>query len=824
MHFGAIIILAASAVTHPVFPPQFSTENIPSLERQVATAMAMSPRELFDVVPSASGKYFCGCPHCDGGSQEHAMVWELGMGDRVKCRYCGMTFPNEQYPNHREKTITAPSGAVQVYRWYEKEDGRQYYYEARAWYERMRWTCTMALRLANLYALTSQPEYGDRAAAIVGRYAQVYPDYAIRFDYPFAQLKFWPANQKWPYEGINAYRGAKFYWWGYGDIPQELVRAYDLLASGDAFERMKELLGDGIRERIERDLIRMSYDFVAANPDAYTNMSPGMYEDMIVAGRVIGAPEMVHEAVTRFRTLVAKQFFFDGWWRECAPSYHWQTIHYCTRVAHVAKGYSDPPDWPAPRFDNLDLASDVPLLAKAFRAGKEACLPDGRVIPINDSWWNDKQQPLEASAARMWSGMGHAALGAGEGAHQIQAHINWNAAFGHHHMDSAAIILYAFGKELLSDIGYTHTRYRNWTINSASHNLVVVDERSQPLESDNPTMMGDVLFFDDSHPHVQAIVVDARRAYPQCTVYCRRLVLIHIAEGQDYLVDVFDVEGGTTHDYFLHGCADEEGTCETDVSVEQSVETLVPAWGGNGEYTGENCVDVRGEKYHAYAFLRDILSGPTNGPCRATWRYGNIGLRTYLFPEDGTMLYRFWSPAIRRAGEIDAKLEEYRMNGLMLRHTGGRSRFAAVHVPFETEPWVASAHFNDNAFTVTHGAATETIRWDNDRLVVESSSGWRYDSGAPVQGSVAAVERGDPYAIIADREVPHSRWIRLDFGDVRRMMYPVKSADGNRMLLQDDPGFAYDPVTGSSEFLYHPQERLPGPLTWVAWAVESNSQ
>ena len=34
----------------------------------------------------------------------------------------------------------------------------------------------------------------------------------------------------------------------------------------------------------------------------------------------------------RFRTLLEKQFFFDGWWRECAPSYHAQTVGNLRRV------------------------------------------------------------------------------------------------------------------------------------------------------------------------------------------------------------------------------------------------------------------------------------------------------------------------------------------------------------------------------------------------------------------------------------------------------------------------------------------------------------
>ena len=808
-------LLGVAQVAHPVYPPQYKADSIETLKKDVAAATAMSPGELYDFAPGASGIYFCGCPHCDGGAQEHAMAWELGMGDRVKCKYCGIEFPNDQYPNNREKVIIAPSGAKQVYRWHEAKNGRQYFYEARAWYEKWGRTRRMALLLANLYTLTGDNAYGDRAAAIVGRYAEVYPDYAIRFDYPFRPVRFWPADQKWPYEGLTPFRGAKFYWWGYGDIPENLARAYDLLAADYDFGRVKDLVGEDIESRIETDLIRLGYEFAAANPDSYGNMSPGLYADMIVTGRIIGAPDMVHEAVSRFHTLIQKQFFFDGWWRECAPSYHWQTVGHLREVVDVSRGYSDPPDWPEPRFQNLNLAEDVPLLQTAYRVGNEGVLPDGRLMPVNDTWWSGKRQALDASVCRLWSGMGHAILGAGTGPNQFQAHINWGAAFGHTHMDSGAILLFAHGKELLSDIGYTHTRYRNWTINSASHNMVVVDQRSQRLTA---SMTGNVLFFDDTNPHVRAIDVDVQPAYPNCGVYRRRLVHVHADEGRDYLVDCFDVAGGATHDYFLHGSADEEGTIETSVAIDRAVETLVPDWGGTVEHTGEDCCDTSGEKHHHYMFLWDVHAAEADGPWTATWRYGDVGLRCWLFPEPGTTLYRFHAPSVRKARNDDAKLDDYLLNGIMQRHTGGASRFRAVHVPFISAPWVDDVKFENETFTVSCGDETHTVRWRDDGLTVTSTTGWQYDSGAPVSGTLTAVDRAeDAFAFRAGRAVPDARLVRIDFGGARSMVYRVEAVDGDRLLLPSDPGFAYDPETQQAKFLYHPRETLPGPLTWTVW-------
>lgn len=814
MLFPITILLTAAQVQHPVYPPTYSAGQVEGLKESVAQAMEMTPRELYGFVPGCSGIYYCGCPNCDGGSQEHAVDWTLGLGDTVKCKYCGMEFPNEQFPNNREKVIVAPSGVRQVYRWHESLEGRQFFFEARAWYARWGWTRDMAEKLANLHALTGDAAYGDRAAVIVGRYAQVYPDYAIRFDYPFQPVRFWPAEQKWPYDkDIAPFRGAKFYWWGYGDIPEKLTRAYDLLAAGNSFERMRGLLGDGIRERIEEDLIRLGYEFVAANPDSHGNMSPGMYTDMIEAGRIIGAPDMVHEGVKRFKTLLGKRFFSDGWWSECAPSYHWQTVGNMREVANAARGYSDPADWPEPRFEDLDLMKEAPLLARAYKVGMQGVLPNGRSIPVNDTWWTTRKNALDQSPCRLWPGMALAVLGAGSGEGQFQLAVNWNASYGHTHMDSGAIILFAHGKELLSDIGYTHTRYRNWTINSASHNMVVVDQQSQNLQGHASAMTGNVLFLDTRHPHVSAIELDVQPAYPQCSVYRRRLVHVHVDEGTDFVVDRFDVAGGKTHDYFLWGCADEDGTFSTSADLPESVTSLVPFWGGTVPHTGENCIDTVGKKHHPYVFLREIRAGQVDAPFSAAWRYGEIGLTTHIVPEPGSTLHAVKAPSVRRAGREDGKLEDYMMDGVMLRHSGEKSTFLAVHAPFRGSPVVESVGMDGATVIVTSHGAAYAVAWEENALSVRGPS-WEYNSGTPRSGTLRAT---DGASLITDGAAPAASYIRLDFGGQRSIVYAVVETEGNRVTLEHHPGFELTEGGKKAQFMYFPGEELPGPVAWTAW-------
>ncbi|MDX9973640.1 MAG: heparinase II/III family protein, partial [FCB group bacterium] len=396
---------------------------------------------------------------------------------------------------------------------------------------------------------------------------------------------------------------------------------------------------------------------------------------------------------------------------------------------------------------------------------------------------------------------------------QFQLHLNWSGAYGHSQADNGSILLFAFGRELLSDIGYTHTRYRNWTLNTASHNTVVVDERSQTFGSKEEPTTGRLLYFDDSNPHVRYADVDASPAYPDCGVYRRRLLHVHAGEGRDYVVDVFDVEGGKTHDWFLHGSADEEGVFESPVAFDTPVDTLIPEWGGRHEPQNETQLDLKGAKFHAYQFLWNIRSAPAPKDAAATWHYENAGLRTHLFAEPDSTLFHFQSPAVRGAKEVDADLPNHLRHGILLRHAGPRSRYVAVHEPFATEPWVQSVTRDGNTLTVQHAGGTDTITLDADRATVTSTAGWTYDTGTPYSGALSGVQRADGFALIADKPLPDVPYVRIAFGDAKTLVYPVEKVEANRLLLKDDPGFEY--ADGKARFLYFPQEEFDEPAMYT---------
>ncbi len=813
----------ASAQGLTVYPPDAS--ELDKLKPLVEPLMRMPLEEVIKLVPTRSGFYFIGCPNCNGGAEEaNVLQWKPDMGDKLRCRFCQMIFPNEKFPNNREIVIIAPSGARQVYPYYENAEGRQYFFEANAWYERWLWINRMSEHLAKLWYITKDFAYGDRAAAIAGRFAQLFPDYAVRYDYPNRPKRFFPATQKFPYEGLSDYRGAKWSWWAYMDIPAYQAIVYDNLKSGYDWKRMDSLIGQETEKRIATDLLRLGYEFATAHPEDYSNMAPGKYRDMIRVGRVLKDPAMVHEAVKRFRELLSRGFFADGWWKEGATSYHDQTVNGLRTVNEVLKGYTDPPDWKGERFENLDLIVDAPLYEKALRVTNEAILPNGHALPINDTWATDRRRGTlpDRAISRLWSSMGNAALGSGEGDNQIMLNLNWSGNYGHSHADNASIILYAQGQELFPDLGYTHTKYKSWALTTASHNTVVIDHQPQDKGSASNPVTGNLKLYDDKHPRVKVIDLDASPAYDVAKTYRRRLVMVNAAPGQDYVIDRFDVEGGKDHDWFLHGVAEQEGTLQTSIPLDQNSASLVPSWGG--KELPKNQYEVDPAKYHPYLFLRDLKTGPApEKSWTATWKYeGDAGLRTHHISTAGMQVFRFRSPAIRPAQEDDNKLDHSMQSGIMVRNSGKASTFLAVHEPFRKEPWIESIQKDGDALVVHYklnGKAIEDrISIKENQITVNSSAGWNYNSGNAQSGKVEGLQTaGGKYRLQLDNDAPKVDYVRLDLSDGVTRYYPVSSVEGKVLELPDDPGFT---MAEDGKVVFHtfPKDQYSAPLRYTLFA------
>lgn len=503
-----------------------------------------------------------------------------------------------------------------------------------------------------------------------------------------------------PAEFRPGFRTARWNWWAYHDIPMELVRTYDLIRDSGALAELAKEQKVDVAARIENDLLRKAGEQVIANQDELSNMSPYTWSELAHLGKTLKEPRYVHEVVRRFRHLIATKFFYDGTWCEGAPSYGAQTAGALQGFARTVRGYSDPPGFvdavDQTRFDNLNLEEEAPLLERARFVLNRLKFPNGRAVPVHDTWSTDRSRRGSLPpASYVLPALGHACLKSGPNDEPTEWHLTWSGGYGHAHADALSLILFSGNREALSDLGYTHTAYRAWTLATAAHNTVVIDGRSQSSGSKQSPTDGSLLTFDTRHPQVQVVRVDGRRAYPGVVKkFERTLISVDAGEGARYVVDVFDVEGGATHDYFLHGDADTAGSIRTSVALKERG-TLLPEGKTWKAPTNEGQSGRAFQPYDPYGFLQKLSGGlvdPTS-PVVVDFAAGEQAtVRATLLAEPGSELVVGENPAIRGAAEDDSQLGKFSRPFMMLRHPakGGASRFVAVLEPVHGKPSIKS--------------------------------------------------------------------------------------------------------------------------------------
>lgn len=159
----------------------------------------------------------------------------------------------------------------------------------------------------------------------------------------------------------------------------------------------------------------------------------------------------------------------------------------------------------------------------------------------------------------LMTGYGLALLRDGEEKEERTLWVYYGRNTGHGHTDRLNLGLYAFGLDLLPDLGYPeHARVwpkrSGWTNHTISHNTVMVDRTSQ-----NSSYSGKIRYFG-KNTNAQVISIDSPDVYPQCDAYNRTSALIKISDSDFYVLDHFRVKGGSSHHFSFHAA---EGPVQT---------------------------------------------------------------------------------------------------------------------------------------------------------------------------------------------------------------------------------------------------------------------
>lgn len=705
------------AQNHPVLDHGVDPARAADYEAAVARVMSMSEEEMLSFVPDRPVVRFCYCPNCHGGSQgSNVFTWSIDNPDQITCRYCGTVYPNERFPQDHTITGVNALGEEFTYHYHqdrEREDLR-IFIDGHILYFKRQWIVAQLQALGRAWLATKKPEYARRAVLILDRIAQVYPHYPVMRQW-ITTFDFAPSQQP-PYPAA----GGKWGRWMESELPAGVIEGWDMVYDSPAVAELSAERGYDVREHINTNFFRATFDYVNTFERHDNNMSPFYLRTAIHMGRVIGEPRYVHWAYRWLMEILHGGCFYDGTWHE-APSYHYQVMGGLKRAFNALVGYSDPEGYVDPEdgthFDDLTIEDDLPFFARAQDAFAAVALPDGTTTPVHDTWPNQRRhEPTESASSALLPGYGHASLGCGVGAHQTLAQLHFSGSYGHTHLDCLNLSLYAHEREMSCDIGYTHTRARWWTICTTGHNLVTIDRRQQASGASD----GDLLRFFPDVGGLAMVEADGRRAYREVEdleTYRRMIVLVPISDKDAYVVDLFAVDGGRQHDWLLHGDADADMTASCDIDLPRELPDLLE----EGESWQEPLTEQ--SRFIPWGAIRDVRAGPVDGDVTVHFRYADApdtGLAIYAPALTGEVLLGR-CPSVRRAKDESMKAFDFWMPQLVLRRTASadeplRSLFAVVEAPFSGEPAVQQVTRLEVepsdyavALQVRHAAGLDTI-------------------------------------------------------------------------------------------------------------------
>jgi hypothetical protein len=335
----------------------------------------------------------------------------------------------------------------------------------------------------------------------------------------------------------------------------------------------------------------------------------------------------------------------------------------------------------------------------------QVAYPTGQFPPLDNTYHNVIDDAVRNSTkTKVLPSFGHVMLGDGEKDLQVQ----WNQHFpgGANHVDATgnASILYAFGEELSGSIRYYRQPGRNWAQSTMSHNTVTINQQDQEKSYVNhPQNHGEfflngVLSFLEANNHgVSVVESDAVNRYiqiPDVKEYKRLAILNTVDIEHPYVIDLFKVKGGHTHDYFLHG------STSFDQKTEVKGINLMPLPGKHPLLPQQSSwkePTTMGSDTDWYGIFRNVKSAKAKASFDISFKgEQKKGMRIWLTNRnEGYDIFTLESPSPTRLKEV-ASLYKYYRPGMLLRHQKKQdqdhleSLFAAVIEPLNGDSFIDS--------------------------------------------------------------------------------------------------------------------------------------
>lgn len=600
-----------------------NTEKFPSardLKQKIVEEadkwVAWSDEALRDLVtsaevPRAFDLVTAGCPvhgkaiHEKGGT--YPWIIDPKIPFKVKCPIGGEQYPSNDYETYYKSGFKIKKGWNTQYvddgwGWVNPANGERYWFVAHAnhwtWYGGTNSVTGALLNLNRAYVLTGDKKYAHKAAVLLYRAAQVYPDMDYERQSRFGLMQ---AAKGKRYAGgvVNSI-------WETG-LVTGLADAYDNVwetIDGDTvLQKLYGKSGEEIRSFIEANLLEQAIDnYYNGRVRGNFGMHQNALLTLALARQNGENAKYVHDILnTTGKTpsyVGIRYALYDSIFRDGAPfespGYNAGWVSKLSSVARLLKK-SNYDLYALPKLRRLyDAVLDIVNIGKFTPSTGDTGGVYGTVSGLDTAAFQQayrefgderyaqwlqaagavgdggfktyeslflppvqvKAQPLEGrilppQPPRLLAGWGIDMLNNPQD--DISIAMYYGLHLGHAHFDRLNLDLFANGRPMMPDFGYPDAKNEfvegiyTWSSNTIAHNTVTVDAGRQ-----DGNVPGIVRWFATS-PFARVMDVDGTGSYTQCSTYRRGLVMVDVGAGQSYYIDIFDVAGGRQHDYSLHG-------------------------------------------------------------------------------------------------------------------------------------------------------------------------------------------------------------------------------------------------------------------------------
>jgi hypothetical protein len=318
-----------------------------------------------------------------------------------------------------------------------------------------------------------------------------------------------------------------------------------------------------------------------------------------------------------------------------------------------------------PSLNCLVTDDDRTSLDGPIGFGSVGHIPRKPTVPCWVSMFNEPRPvapaPPRPALNRYYEGRKLACLGFGEGEQAVQLYCDGgDGRTQHRHQAPLSLLLFAGGREVFPDQGYIGDHPANaWIKTTASHNTVIVD-----CHLAHPADRTDLRAFE-ADDELCFLDIETEMPGPSGRVILRRATtMITRPDGFPVLLDVFDVSGGSIHDYIVR-VNDPTDHFELGLALTGQASPY-PGLANPGP------TDFRS-------------AGPSEGRFAAKWGGSESVWAHILTPADEVITFR--SPAWRNRMEVFEEPDRS-WNAIILRSIAAQSRFVVVYDVGGKQPWI----------------------------------------------------------------------------------------------------------------------------------------